>query len=86
MHAEIPYSVKLDTDSWQEQEDGSISIHQSIIVLKDSQKNMIIGAGGRMVKLIGERSRIAITEALGTPVHLFLHVKVRADWVNKLRV
>ncbi len=86
MHAEIPYSVKLDTDSWQEQENGSILIHQSIIVLKDSQKNMIIGAGGRMVKLIGERARIAITDALGTPVHLFLHVKVRPDWVDKLRI
>ena len=86
MHAEIPYSVKIDTDSWQEDEDGSILIHQSIVVLKDSQKNMIIGSGGRMVKLIGERARAAITDAIATPVHLFLHVKVRSDWIDKLRI
>jgi GTP-binding protein Era len=86
MHAEIPYSVKIDTDSWQEQPDGSLAIHQSIIVLKESQKQMIIGAGGRMIKLIGERARLAITDALSVPVHLFLHVKVRADWIEKLKV
>lgn len=86
MHAEIPYSVTIDTDSWQEQPDGSVIIHQSIIVLKDSQKQMVIGARGKMIKLIGERARLAIADALSVPVHLFLHVKVRSDWIEKLRV
>lgn len=86
MHAEIPYSVKIDTDHWQEQPDQSLAIHQSIIVLKGSQKNMIVGARGKMIKIIGERSRLAIAEALGVPIHLFLHVKVRSDWIEKLRV
>jgi GTP-binding protein Era len=47
---------------------------------------MIIGAGGKMIKLIGERARLAITDALSVPVHLFLHVKVRPDWIEKLKV
>lgn len=85
MHEEIPYSVKIDTDSWEENEDGSATIHQSIIVLKQSQKSMIIGAGGRMIKRIGERARLAINSAFDRPVHLFLHVKVREDWIDNLR-
>lgn len=84
MHAEIPYSVQIDTDYWIENDDESISIHQSIIVLKPTQKNMIIGANGSMIKTIGERARREICAALHTPVHLFLHVKVRSDWIEKL--
>jgi GTP-binding protein Era len=45
---------------------------------------MIIGAGGHMIKKIGERSRLAITAALDRGTHLFLHVKVRPDWINFL--
>jgi GTP-binding protein Era len=86
MHAEIPYSVMIDTDNWEENADGSVSIHQSILVLKQSQKNMIIGAGGKMIKKIGEQSRIAITDAFGRSVHLFLHVKVRQDWIERLKI
>ena len=84
MHAEIPYAVTIDTDQWQEQPDGSTIIYQSIIVLKASQKNMIIGARGQMIKTIGERARREITTALDRKVHLFLHVKVRAEWIDKL--
>lgn len=86
MHAEIPYAVTIDTDSWDENEDGSVTIHQSIIVLKPSQKNMIIGSGGHMIKRIGERARREISVALDFPVHLFLHVKVRSNWIDALRV
>lgn len=84
MAEELPYSVTIDTDNWQENEDGTVTIHQSILVLKQSQKNMIIGAGGHMIKKIGERSRLAITAALDRGSHLFLHVKVRPDWINFL--
>jgi GTP-binding protein Era len=84
MAEELPYSVTIDTDTWQDNEDSSVTIHQSILVLKQSQKNMIIGAGGHMIKKIGERSRLAITAALDKTTHLFLHVKVRPDWINFL--
>ena len=84
MRSEIPYAVTIDTDNWEENSDGSVTIHQSILVLKQSQKNMIIGAGGSIVKKTGERARMAITSAFGRPVHLFLHVKVRPDWIDKL--
>ncbi len=84
MQEELPYAVTIDTDNWEENPDGSVTIHQSILVLKQSQKNMIIGAKGSMVKKIGERARIAITSALDKATHLFLHVKVRPDWIEKL--
>jgi GTP-binding protein Era len=84
MRLEIPYSVTVDTDTWEENLDGSVTIHQSILVLKQSQKNMIIGVGGNIVKKIGERARLAITSAINRQVHLFLHVKVRQDWINYL--
>jgi GTP-binding protein Era len=84
MRSEIPYAVTLDTDTWEENADGSVTIHQSILVLKQSQKNMIIGAGGSMIKKIGERARLAITSAIDRTTHLFLHVKVRQDWINHL--
>lgn len=86
MHAEIPYSVMIDTDNWEENSDESLAIYQSILVLKQSQKNMIIGAGGQMIKKIGEKSRLAISHALGKTVHLFLHVKVRQDWIERLKI
>ncbi len=86
MHDEIPYAVTVDTDKWDELNDGSIRIFQSIIVLKPSQKNMVIGSGGSMIKKIGEKARIAISSAIGRPVHVFLHVKVRADWIDRLKV
>ncbi len=47
---------------------------------------MVIGAGGRMIKEIGKRARMAITSAFDRPVHLFLHIKVREDWIDNLRV
>lgn len=84
MRSEIPYSVTVDTDTWEENSDGSVTIYQSILVLKQSQKNMIIGAGGSMVKKIGEKARLAITATIDRPTHLFLHVKVRQDWINYL--
>ncbi len=54
------YTVKIDIDTWEENEDGSATVYQSIIVLKASQKNMVIGAGGQMIKEIEKRARMAI--------------------------
>jgi GTP-binding protein Era len=80
---ELPYELSLDTESWDDQEDGSAKIHQVILVMKESQKKIVVGTNGAMIKKIGAAARISIAEALNRPVHLFLYVKVR-DWIERL--
>ncbi|WP_439546627.1 GTPase Era [Sandarakinorhabdus sp.] len=80
LHAELPYAATIETEKWEERRDGSIAIHQQIVVERDSQKAIVLGKGGARIKEIGATSRAAISELTGKPVHLFLHVKVRPDW------
>ena len=80
LHQELPYATAVETESWEDRPDGSTVINQQIIVERDSQKAIVIGKGGRRLKSIGAAARAAITEHLGRPVHLFLHVKVEPKW------
>lgn len=80
LHAELPYAATIETEKWEERRDGSIAIHQQIVVERDSQKAIVLGKGGSRIKDIGATSRAAIAELTGKKVHLFLHVKVRPDW------
>lgn len=82
LHAELPYASTVETEKWEERRDGSTVIHQQILVERDSQKAIILGAKGSMIKAIGEASRGAIATLTGRRVHLFLHVKVKADWAD----
>lgn len=83
MHEEIPYSLKVETETWQEMEDGSVKIYQAIFVNKEAHKSMILGKAGGKIKEIGTRARRDISRLLGQKVHLYLHVKVREDWMEK---
>ncbi len=85
LHDELPYSLKVETDSWTEQEDGSAIVHQSIYVIKNSQKAILLGKGGSMIKEVGIKTRKMAEEALERKVHLFLYVKVREDWIKHLK-
>jgi GTP-binding protein Era len=71
------------SESWTDNPDGSATIHQAILTMKESQKKIVVGQSGKMIKKIGEAARKAIQEALDRPVHLFLFVKVR-DWIDRL--
>lgn len=82
LHDELPYSLTVETDAWQEREDGSVRIDQTITVLRDSQRAIVLGAGGRRIKAVGAASRAEISEFLGRPVHLFLHVRLRENWID----
>ncbi|MDX2101141.1 MAG: GTPase Era [Alphaproteobacteria bacterium] len=82
LHDELPYSAIVETDRWEERPDGSARIDQTITVLRDSQKPIVIGAGGRRIKAISQAARAAIAEQTGREVHLFLHVIVRDDWIE----
>lgn len=78
---EIPYAVAVQVDEMKEREEGGMmDIQASIYVEKDSQKGIIIGAGGQMLKRIGQLAREEIERLLGTRVYLGLWVKVRKAW------
>lgn len=83
LNKEIPYALKVETVAWQPGEDGVLEVHQEIIVMKESQKKIIIGAKGEKLKEIGKRARYKIKALLEAPLRLFLHVKVRADWIDR---
>jgi GTPase len=82
LHDELPYQATVETDSWKVQADGSARVEQTIFVSRDSHKKIVIGEGGRTIKAIGTAARKEITEANDAPVHLFLFVKVRANWLD----
>ncbi|HEX7967002.1 MAG TPA: GTPase Era [Stellaceae bacterium] len=82
LHQELPYAAMVETDTWEEREDGSVKIAQTIHVQRDSQKAIVLGKGGRQVKQIGERARAELERLLGRRVHLFLFVRVTENWTE----
>src|ERR1700754_1614205 len=80
LHAELPYACAVETEKYEERKDGSVAIHQQILVARDSQKAIVLGARGARLKEIGSRARAELATLLGRNVHLFLHVKVRPEW------
>jgi len=80
LHQELPYQSTVETDKWEERKDKSVRIEQTIFVERESQRKIVLGAGGATIKSIGADSRKEIGEILGVPVHLFLFVKVRENW------
>ena len=82
LHDELPYQTTVETDAWEERKDGSVRIEQSVVVMRESQRKIVLGRDGVRIKTIGSRARRQLGEMLERPVHLFLHVKVREDWAE----
>jgi GTP-binding protein Era len=80
LHEELPYQSTVETDSWKELRNRSVRIEQTIYVERESQRKIVLGEGGRMIKSISMDARKEIEGAVEQKVHLFLHVKVREDW------
>lgn len=80
LHAELPYDSAVETEQYKERGDGSVEIHQQILVARDTQRAIVLGKGGARIKEIGAKSRAELKELLGVPVHLYLHVKVNPKW------
>ncbi|HKX79066.1 MAG TPA: KH domain-containing protein, partial [Novosphingobium sp.] len=80
LHDELPYDSAVVPESYQNRPDGSIEIHQQIVIARDSQKAIVLGKGGARLKEIGSKARAELAELLGVKVHLFLHVKVDENW------
>ncbi len=82
LHEELPYSVTVETEQWEEREDGSARIDQTIYVLRESQKPIVLGKGGQQIKRIGAMARKELEELFERRIHLFLYVKVRENWTD----
>jgi GTP-binding protein Era len=80
LHDELPYELTVETASWEERKDGSVRIEQTIFVARQSQKAIVLGKGGQMIKQISTEARQELAAILERPVHLFLFVKVREGW------
>ncbi len=80
LHQELPYAITVETENWQKRDDQSIRIEQTIYVERDSQRSIVLGKNGQMIKLIGMESRKELSEVVDAKVHLFLFVKVREKW------
>lgn len=80
---EVPYSIAVEVEEMKTRDDGTTYIRATIFVERDSQKGIIIGNKGAMLKQLGAQSRLDIQRLLGTKVYLDLWVKVKKDWRNK---
>jgi GTP-binding protein Era len=82
LHDELPYDSTVRPEKYIARKDGSIEIHQQVVIARESQKPIVLGKGGAKIKAIGEASRKELEALLGTRVHLFIHVKVDENWAD----
>jgi GTP-binding protein Era len=80
LRAELPYDSAIETEKYEERRDGSVAIHQQILVARDTQRAIILGHRGARLKEIGQKAREELSRITGQTVHLFLHVKVNPRW------
>ncbi len=80
LRQELPYSVAVDTESWDEKTDGSVRIEQIIYVSRETHRPIVLGNGGQRIKTIGASARAELEKMFDRRVHLFLHVKVNERW------
>ncbi|MPL88755.1 GTP-binding protein Era [Rhodobacter sp. 140A] len=83
LHEELPYQLTVETEKWEDRKDGSTRIDQLIYVAREGHKGIVLGKGGETIKAISTAARADLAEFLGRPVHLFLQVKVRPNWLDE---
>ncbi|MCL4765068.1 MAG: GTPase Era [Hyphomicrobiaceae bacterium] len=82
LHEELPYALTVETTDWRTHRDGSARIEQTIFVERESQRKIVLGKGGAVIRQISMEARRELAELLGHEVHLFLFVKVREGWAD----
>jgi len=83
IHQELPYAISVETELWTEiPEEEAVRIDQVIYVARDGHKPILLGKKGQTIKEIGTAARKELESILECRVHLFLHVKVRANWLD----
>lgn len=83
LHEEIPYQLTVETEAWEEKKDGSARVDQIVYVARPGHKGIVLGKGGETIKAVGQAARAELMEFMGRPVHLFLQVKVRENWLDE---
>lgn len=83
---EVPHSAAVLLDGMETTASGLIRVDATIVVDKESQKGIVIGDGGHLIKAIGTEARLGLEEFLGARVHLALWVKVRAGWRDDIAI
>ena len=78
---ELPYGLTVQIEKYT-QEPERLAIHAVIWVERDSQKGIVVGKGGQMLKKVGQEARLALAKQIGQPVHLELWVKVKDNWAD----
>lgn len=86
LHDELPYDSAVRHEQYLTRKDGSVEIHQQIVIARDSQKGIVVGKHGSRLKAIGEAARAELAEILGVKVHLFIHVKVDENWAESREI
>jgi GTP-binding protein Era len=81
LHQEVPYGLTVQIERYDEEEDATV-IHAIVWVERDSQKGIVVGKGGSVLKRVGKAARLELKEQLGRPVHLELWVKVKENWAD----
>ena len=79
LHQEVPYGLSVQIESY-ETKDERLTINAIIWVDRDSQKGIVVGKGGKVLKSVGQSARLELNEQLGCRVHLELWVKVKDNW------
>ncbi|MBN43854.1 MAG: GTPase Era [Alphaproteobacteria bacterium] len=82
LHQELPYSLSVETESWEEFDNGGVRIEQNLTVARETQKGIVLGKGGQMIKRIRAEAQEELAELLERPVHLFVRVRVREKWAD----
>lgn len=80
LHSELPYDLTVETEDWQEFQNGAIRISQVIHIARDSQKPIVLGKGGARIKAIRSAAQQELAAMYETDIHLFIQVKVRPGW------
>ncbi len=83
LHQELPYQLTVETEAWDEREDGSVRIDQIIYVARDGHKGIALGKKGETIKAVSTAARQDLEDFLERSVHLFLQVKVRKGWLEE---
>lgn len=83
LHEELPYQLTVETEKWEDRPDGSTRIDQIVYVAREGHKGIVLGHKGETIKQIGQQARAEISTFLDRPVHLFLTVKVRENWLDE---
>jgi GTPase len=82
LRQELPSAVAVVVDNWDERPAGDVVIDASVLVERETQKAIVVGQSGSMVRDVGSAARLEITQMLGRPAHLRLHVKVVPNWTD----